>query len=90
MQPFIENAIVHAFPPSIKNPEIKLKIERENQSFKITITDNGIGYQQKSATAHQSKGIAIVQTRLDLTQKKLQKPIEINTSEKGTQVVIIL
>jgi len=90
LQPFVENAIVHAFPPSVLKPEIELKIEKINQSIKITITDNGIGYQQKASSAHQSKGIAIVQTRLDLTQKKLQKPIEINTSNKGTQVIIYL
>lgn len=90
LQPFIENAIVHAFPPSVLKPEIELKIEKEDQSIKITITDNGIGYQQKTGTVHQSKGISIVQTRLDLTQKKLQKPIQINTSNKGTQIIIYL
>ncbi|RRA89866.1 sensor histidine kinase [Paenimyroides viscosum] len=90
LQPFVENAIVHAFPPSVLKPEIELKIEKEDQSIKITITDNGIGYQQKTGTIHQSKGISIVQTRLDLTQKKLQKPIEINSSNKGTQVIIYL
>jgi len=90
LQPFIENAIVHAFPPSVLKPEIELKIEKEDQSIKITITDNGIGYQQKTGTVHQSKGISIVQKRLDLTQKKLQKPIQINTSNKGTQVIIYL
>lgn len=90
LQPFIENAIVHAFPPSVLKPAIELKIEKEDQSIKITITDNGIGYQQKTGAIHQSKGISIVQTRLDLTQKKLQKPIQINTSNKGTQIIIYL
>lgn len=90
LQPFIENAIVHAFPPTILKPEIELKIEKEDQSIKITITDNGIGYQQKTGAIHQSKGISIVQTRLDLTQKKLQKPIQISTSNKGTQIIIYL
>lgn len=89
LQPFIENAIVHAFPPSVLKPEIEFKIEKEDQSIKITISDNGIGYQHKKNT-HQSKGISIVQTRLDLTQKKLQKPIQINTSNKGTQIIIYL
>lgn len=89
LQPFIENAIVHAFPPSILNPEIELKIEKKAEAVQITITDNGIGYQHKTVT-HQSKGISIVQTRLDLTQKKLQKPIQIISSDKGTQVIIYL
>ena len=90
LQPFIENAIVHAFPPSVLKPEIEFKIEKEDSLIKITITDNGIGYQQKTGTVHQSKGISIVQNRLDLTQKKLQKPIQINTSNKGTQIIIYL
>lgn len=89
LQPFIENAIVHAFTPSILNPQIELKIENTDDSVKISIVDNGIGYQQKTS-AHQSKGISIAQSRLDLTQKKLQKPIEIHSSNKGTQVVIYL
>lgn len=90
LQPFVENAIIHAFPPSVLKPEIKLKIEKEDQSIKITITDNGIGYQQKTRTVHHSKGISIAENRLGLTQKNLQKPIEITTSSNGTQVVIFI
>src|SRR5690606_24213938 len=90
LQPFVENAIVHAFPPSVLQPEIELKVEKTAKGIQITITDNGVGYQQKAAPKHTSKGINIVQNRLDLTQKKLQKPIQINTSNKGTQVVIFI
>lgn len=90
LQPFIENAIVHAFPPTITNPVIEILVENEAETFKITIIDNGIGYQQKSTSSHQSKGISIVQKRLNLTQKSLQKPVEIQSNANGTKVILYL
>lgn len=88
LQPFIENAIVHAFPESIKKPIITLKVEKKIDSYKITLTDNGIGYKEKKSSAHQSKGISIVEKRLVLTQKKLKKPIEISSSPNGTKIIL--
>lgn len=90
LQPFIENSIVHAFPSQIKNPKIDLFIKEENDSIIITLIDNGIGYQDKKITTHQSKGISIIQKQLKLTQQKLQVPIEIMSSEKGTKIKITL
>lgn len=90
LQPFVENAIIHAFPPSVLQPEIELKVEKTTKGIQITLTDNGVGYQPKTSKTHQSKGISIAENRLGLTQKNLQKPIEISTSSNGTQVVIFI
>lgn len=90
LQPFVENAVVHAFPASVLNPEIQINVEKIAQTYKITIADNGIGYQEKATGKHTSKGIAIVQNRLKLTEKKLGQPIAITTSPKGTQVVLFI
>ena len=90
LQPFVENAIVHAFPPSITQPHIQLLVDKIGDAVQITIADNGIGYQEKKATAHQSKGISIVQTQLQLTQETLSTPIQITSSSAGTTVVILL
>src|SRR5690606_41242603 len=90
LQPFVENAIIHAFPPSVLQPEIELKAEKTAKGIQITLTDNGVGYQPKTSKTHQSKGISIAENRLGLTQKNLQKPIEISTSSNGTQVVIFI
>lgn len=90
LQPFIENAIVHAFPDSISQPKIILKVENTTKGHRLTIADNGIGYQPKKSNLHESKGISIAQKRLQLTQKSLQTPIEFSSTDQGTQVVLYI
>ena len=90
LQPFIENAIVHAFPSRIEKPEIQICVTKEKEKIQILIQDNGIGFKSKKSTTHQSKGISIVESKLALTQKTLDKFVEITTSEHGTQVKILL
>lgn len=90
LQPFIENAMIHAFPNHINNPSITIKISEVEEGIKIVISDNGVGYSLKANKKHQSKGISIVQRRLDLTQKNLQKQMEINSSENGTTVILTI
>lgn len=90
LQPFIENAIVHAFPDSISQPKIILKIEKTTKGHRLTIADNGIGYQPKKSNLHESKGISIAQKRLQLTQKSLHTPIEFSSTDQGTQVVLYI
>lgn len=89
LQPFVENAIVHAFPDSIKSPQISLKVEKKEQTIWVTITDNGVGFAVQSST-HQSKGVSISQNRLELTQKNLADAIQITSTSSGTTVVIEL
>lgn len=90
LQPFVENSIVHAFTPENINPKITFKLEIQDDYFKITLSDNGIGYQEMKSKTHKSKGISIVKTRLQLTQQKLKDAIEIESTSSGTFVTILL
>lgn len=90
LQPFVENAIVHAFPNRIEKPKITISIKKIDETIQITINDNGIGYQEKDNKTHHSKGISIIEKQLNLTQKLLQKPIQITSSSSGTKVIITL
>jgi two-component sensor histidine kinase len=103
VQPFIENAIKHAFPNYIDRMG-KITIEFKsgnNGAVNCTISDNGIGIEQskkdKTVTQKQkkSKGESIVKERLALynTVNKTDYKIEIidlhtNTLETGTTVII--
>lgn len=91
LQPFIENAIVHAFPSRITHPKIELKIYKEQKNLVISIKDNGIGYQKKDSNkTHESKGMEIVESRLKFTQKKFNNEIKIQSNSFGTEVIIVL
>lgn len=90
LQPFIENAIVHAFPSRIIHPEICINIYKEQSSLVICIKDNGIGFQEKNNKIHASKGMKIVESRLKLTQKNFNNKIKIQSNSFGTQVFIVL
>ena len=74
IQPYIENAIKHAFPPRI-NRKGKIKIEfiqQQNYSLSCMITDDGIGrkesqnHKQELQKQRKSKGESLVRDRLEL------------------------
>src|SRR5690554_7203868 len=75
LQPFVENAIIHAFPPSIFLPEIELKVEKTAKGIQITLTDNGVGYQPKTSdrksTRLNSSHVRISYAVFCLKKKKL-------------------
>jgi LytS/YehU family sensor histidine kinase len=93
MQSFIENVFVHAFPPSITNPTLKVdfKLLSEN-ALQCKIEDNGIGLAHNSTNSlHQSKGITLVKERLTLLGYNVDKAIQIiSEKNKGTSIIIEL
>ncbi|WP_177765707.1 histidine kinase [Flavobacterium sp. I3-2] len=90
LQPFIENSIVHAFPPNVVQPKIFIRMVKIENQIKITIEDNGVGYKEKKNQIHTSKGISIVKRRLDLTKMNLNEQISISSSENGTIVILFI
>jgi sensor histidine kinase YesM len=69
IQPFIENAFVHAFNSKSINPELIIDFSREPNYLLCTITDNGKGMDaHKTQKLHQSKGIELVKERISLLQ----------------------
>lgn len=50
IQPLVENAFQHAFPPSISSPELSIRVSKSDTHQIWTITDNGIGPQNAQPT----------------------------------------
>jgi two-component system sensor histidine kinase YesM len=47
LQPILENAIIHGIEPLDGQGFILIKAFRDGEDFKITVTDNGVGFTQK-------------------------------------------
>ena len=82
IQPLIENVFVHAFSSSIKNPILEVNIYSENlivdaNTLYIDVKDNGVGRSNKKINTHLSKGLSIVQERLQLINKTNKTSIEL-------------
>ncbi|MHC5354162.1 sensor histidine kinase [Myroides sp. LJL115] len=88
LQPFVENSIIHGFKNTVTNPTITLKVVRLAHSWRLILTDNGVGFKQGNSTKRVSKGISIIQRRLELTNNK--DSLRIVSSDKGTTVEIDL
>ena len=101
IQPFIENAVWHGIVPK-GSGNISLSVIKNNGTVEILIDDDGIGReasrQNKAASniAHQSKGVNLTQSRLELDNllQQRQAKLEIidkkneNGIETGTTVTI--
>jgi len=92
LQPFIENAIIHAFPPIISTPTLQISFKLlDNQVLECKIVDNGIGSEKKDTKRlHKSKGLSIVKERLKLLNYDIDKALTISFSKKGTEVILRL
>lgn len=72
IQPFIENAIWHGIVPKENEGILSLSVQRKNSNIEIVVDDDGIGrkasQENKSVSnlVHQSKGVSLTQSRLEL------------------------
>ena len=104
IQPFIENAIWHGIVPKEIGGNIFLTLNRNNGNVEIIVDDDGIGRessQQNKAAAtlvHQSKGVNLTQSRLELDNLLQHRKAKLETIDKkdgdgkasGTRVIITL
>lgn len=104
IQPFIENAIWHGIVPKENSGHVSVSVGRSNGNVEITIDDNGIGreasHQNKGSgnIGHQSKGVNLTQSRLELDNLLQQRQASLETIDKtnesgkatGTTVIIRL
>jgi len=101
IQPIIENALVHGILPSEERSGfIEVSVNQiENETIEFLILDNGIGYDYiKGSTKQTSKGIRLVEERLDIWSKlnKGTSSLEISRIDKrskinsGTKVRIVI
>ena len=104
IQPFIENAIWHRIVPKGIGGNVSLSVNKNNGIIEIIVDDNGIGressQQNKGASSlgHQSKGVNLTQSRLELDNLLQQRQAKLETIDKkdehgkafGTRVIITL
>ncbi|WP_410880042.1 histidine kinase [Myroides sp. DW712] len=92
LQPFVENSLVHAFPESVEQPRITVKVYREQQDVILEVIDNGIGKQEQPTivSQHDSKGLYLVRERMKMIQDYLEEHISIVSTTAGTKVRLVL
>lgn len=90
IQPFVENAYKHAFPKTVKNATIILKIRRENGVLHIQIKDNGIGYStHQSSSQRNSWGKKLATERMALLNELgVKNDIQIKHRPEGSTIDI--
>lgn len=102
VQPFIENAIWHGIVPRNRGGHVWLQVLGKATSIEVVIEDDGIGreasQQNKSSSSlvHQSKGVNLTQSRLELNNLLQQRQANLQLIDKrdenglstGTKVII--
>jgi signal transduction histidine kinase len=95
IQPFVENAIVHAMADLGEEGEMKISVgESENNRINVEIRDNGKGMQKLSENGF---GLKSSRERIDLINAQSREKIELyihsppdTRSDKGTHVKLII
>jgi len=92
IQPFIENAIIHAFPDSSQQGKIKLELNEEDGYLVACVLDNGIGIKNSAIKKdHKSVAIDLVRKRLAQRDKNRRKTyLEYLDNKPGTVAKIYL
>ena len=102
LQPFIENAIWHGLMPKETGGKVTISVKRSDGAIQCIIDDNGIGREQSKKlrpqyeASHQSKGIGLTQSRLELDKLLNEREDAIyiidkedeNGRPEGTKVII--
>ena len=100
MQPFIENAIIHGFEGEIKEPELDISIQKEDDGnrIEIVIADNGKGISQEivdqinagkvTQKGRTHIGMGNVITRIRMYYKDAGKVIASSKLGEGTTIKI--
>lgn len=93
IQPFVENAIKHGLKNKEADGELKICIEDQEDTLKVTISDNGKGFDKNNRQNqdHKSMAMDIFNKRIGLLKKKYSKKagFEIQSApNQGTKVYI--
>ncbi len=84
MQPFVENAILHGFPPGYKGL-ISVRIACDSHTLRVTIEDNGVGLKEVvTPKGHRSSATIITEERLKILGKRLRRPARLQITDKKT------
>ena len=102
LQPFIENAIWHGLVPKEPGGSVTVSVRQNNGAVECIIEDDGIGrelaaqHKAQYQSTHQSKGIGLTQSRLELDKmlNKREDSIRVidkkdkNGNPSGTKIVV--
>ena len=83
IQPLIENVFVHAFSSESVKPQLDVNIFLKEdivhaKTLYVEVKDNGVGRSDEKINTHLSKGLSIIQERLQLINKTNRTSIELN------------
>ena len=71
LQPVVENAILHGLAPKAGDRKLTLEVRLRDEMIIFVVKDNGIGRAASSELRHdhESKGLHIIQSRIDLLNR---------------------
>lgn len=90
LQPFVENAIEHAFKNLKKMGLITINISRKANYICYEIKDNGLGYDLEKNLDGKEHAIDVFKKRLKLLNNNDFDSFEIKTSNEGTIIKFCL
>ena len=103
VQPFAENAILHAFIDRETGGRLTINYIQQNDSLTVTVLDNGIGISESfkrkggEAKKHISKGLSITKRRIEMLQLnpelngvKIEDVLNEKEEISGTKIIIRL
>jgi sensor histidine kinase YesM len=88
LQPLVENALIHGLEPSLRNGAICLTATQDGDSVRITIEDNGAGFDTNSVK--EGIGLENVRKRLELHYNGAAKLDIVSVPDEGTRVTMII
>lgn len=91
LQPLVENAIVHGMKRRTDSVEVRIMARRENDSLRITISDNGPGVTEElSELEKKGRGLANTRERLERMYGSSQRLSVTGSPEDGTTAKIVI
>ncbi|MEI7509437.1 MAG: histidine kinase [Flavobacterium sp.] len=92
IQPFVENVFIHAFDSKSVKPTLEILFQKSGNLLLCEIKDNGKGMAKDNLNKlYTSKGIKLVEERINLLQQNTTAPIIIKSKNgKGTTVLLSL
>ena len=87
IQPIVENAILHGIKPKVGGGTVTLTLEERPNSWKVTVTDDGVGFDLKAAREKGSIGLENVRRRMDRFPSSEMRIT--SAPGQGTSVILI-
>ena len=98
VQPFVENAVLHAFGEEETGGKIKVYFGGDINALSVTVTDNGVGFDLTDAHSEDAHGMRITRRRLELlyggkragTVLDVQPVVDAAGCRQGTTVRLLI